>query len=135
MGKMMGPEGQDCPLNGKDCSTVCHKCPLWREMDVTRGGKTKTEWDCSLAWNIMIGGVANARLDALTVSTQEMRNEFNAMKEAMGQLIVQIATAKRALPAPTPMRVIEHDTGNPTLPPYRITSQVEDGQEQRSNQS
>jgi len=101
-------------------------------MEVTRAGKTKIEWDCAMAWPIMIGGVANARLDALTVSTQEMRNEFNAMKEAMGQLIVQLAAARnRALPPPEPMKLIGEGTGDPMLPPYRVT--CEDGQEQRSN--
>ena len=135
-GKPAGPAGQYCQLAKRDCShpKACQSCVFWREMEVTRTGKTKIEWDCAMAWPVMMGGVTNARLDAVAVSTQEMRNEFADMKAAMGQLIVQLAAARnRALPPPAPMKLIGDDTGNPTLPPYRITSQVEDGEEQRSN--
>ena len=44
-------EGRNCPFNGQDCSTVCHKCPMWVQV---RGAHPQTgveldRWDCSFA--------------------------------------------------------------------------------------
>ncbi len=46
-----GDEGKFCPFNGRECSEVCHKCPMWVQI---RGHNPNTgaeidRWDCSFA--------------------------------------------------------------------------------------
>ena len=135
-GKPLGPKGQYCPLVKRDCghAKACQSCVFWRPLDVTRGGVTKAEWDCAFAWPVMTQGVLNARLDAMAQSIQGMRNQFAEMKETMGHLLAGVlSAASRRLEAPAPLRLLE--TRDPMQPPYQVTCQNDDGEEQRSNQS
>lgn len=52
MRKLPADPGEVCPFNGKDVSTVCHKCPLYiqvRGVD-TNTGKDVDNWGCSFSF-------------------------------------------------------------------------------------
>lgn len=77
-------EGQFCPFNGKDTSTVCHKCPLWIQV---RGKNPQTDsevdhWACSFAWMPMLL-IENSQMQRQTgASVDSFRNEMVKSNQA-----------------------------------------------------
>jgi len=71
-------EGQFCPFNGQDTSTVCHKCPLWIQV---RGKNPQTDgevdhWACSFAWMPMLL-IENSQMQRQTgAAVESFRNEM-----------------------------------------------------------
>jgi len=71
-------EGQFCPFNGKDTSTVCHKCPLWIQV---RGKNPQSNeevdhWACSFAWLPMLLIENSQRQVQTGAAVESFRNEM-----------------------------------------------------------
>lgn len=65
-------KGSTCPFLNKDCSTVCHKCPLWVRI---QGKNPQSEemmdvWRCSFALLPMMM-VENAQMQRQTTAAVE----------------------------------------------------------------
>jgi hypothetical protein len=77
-------EGQNCPFNGQDTSTVCHKCPLWIQV---RGKDPQSDnevdhWACSFAWMPMLL-IENSQMQRQTgASVDSFRNEMVKSNQA-----------------------------------------------------
>ncbi len=71
-------KGNTCPFNGKDASTVCHKCTLWTQI---RGKHPQSEemidkWACAIAL-MPILTIENSQQQRHTAAAVEsFRNEM-----------------------------------------------------------
>jgi hypothetical protein len=86
-------EGQTCPFNGQDTSTVCHKCPMWIQIRGTNPntGDPVDDWRCSFAWIPMLL-IENSQMQRQTgAAVETFRNEVVSANRAANQ--VYAATA------------------------------------------
>ena len=77
-------EGQNCPFNGQDTSTVCHKCPLWVQVrgKDPQSDKEVDHWACSFAWMPMLL-IENSQMQRQTgASVDSFRNEMVKSNQA-----------------------------------------------------
>ncbi len=76
-----------CPHNGKKCSTVCHKCPLWVQLRGTNpnSGEPVDQWMC-----------ATAALPMLLIENAQQSRQNGAATESMRNEIVRLAHTGRA---------------------------------------
>lgn len=79
------PEGTVCPFHQRDCSLVCHKCPLWTRI---MGKDPQSEamidnWQCALAV-----------LPTLLVENAQMSRATGAAVESLRNNIVRVAAQR-----------------------------------------
>jgi hypothetical protein len=80
MQKPPADKGEVCPFNGKDVSRVCHKCPLYVQVQGTNPntGQPVAQWACSFAFVPMLL-IENSQQQRQTgAAVESLRNEVVA---------------------------------------------------------
>lgn len=100
-------EGRNCPFNGQDCSTVCHKCPMWVQVRGTNPntGAEMDRWDCSFALMPLLM-IENSQQQRQTgAAVESFRNQVGRQQAALigGARIV----AQERIPIMNGPRLIE----------------------------
>lgn len=101
--KPVNDSGMECPLKGKACSKVCHKCELWQPLEMEVSGKPTVLWKCSLNWSPFIAIVNNSRMDGVQRATEDMRNKFAEYARMSARLIADLPRLLLSLPPPPPV--------------------------------
>lgn len=82
-------EGTVCPFHKVDCSTVCHKCPLWTRV-VGKNPQSEElidDWRCAVAWVPMLLIENSQQQRGTQAAVESLRNEVNGFTQGLGEAV------------------------------------------------